>query len=129
MKGITQLVSTAVFICCIAGALSCTAQNKSAKSRLAQTRQGLNRTSRTKALLQGTWWGQEYDEHAVFLIDGDSINYIEHFDKFRYKLSGNTFDLATKQLHYKEIILKLTKDSLIFKEVPAGTISRYWKGD
>src|ERR1700730_12775283 len=75
---------------------------------------------KTKKLLQGAWFGVEYDEHAVFDIEGDSITYIDDFNKFKYLISKDTFDLKTTQFHYKELILKLTPDSLIFKEVPSG---------
>lgn len=110
-----------LFICCLGCAMLCAAQSK-LKQKTA------SKTEHAKALLQGAWWGSEYDEHAVFTIDGDEITYIEHFDKFRYKLSGDTFDLITKQPHYKEIIVKLTKDSLVLRELPSKEISRYWRG-
>lgn len=44
------------------------------------------KTKREKALLQGSWFGKEYDEHAVFFALGDSIVYVEHFDTFKYEL-------------------------------------------
>jgi len=80
-----------------------------------------------KKLMQGAWFGVEYDEHAVFSIDGDSITYIDDFSKFKYKVTKDTFELQTTQPHYKELILRISPDSLIFKEVPSGSISKYWR--
>jgi len=89
----------------------------------------MQNTKETKNLLQGNWWGTEYDEHAVFYIQGDTINYVEHFDRFKYLIRKDTFDLDTKQPHYKSLILRLTKDSLILKYLPGGEISKYWRQD
>jgi len=82
-----------------------------------------------KNLLEGAWFGSEDDDAAVFSIDGDTIMYIDDFSKFKYKVTKDTFEIQTIQLHYKEIIVKLNADSLIFKEVPSGEISKYWKGN
>jgi hypothetical protein len=81
----------------------------------------------TLILLQGTWFGEEYDAHAVFYITGDTISYIEHFDKFKYLISKDTFDIYTANPHYKQLILKLTKDSLVVQDLPSKKISKYWK--
>jgi hypothetical protein len=107
----------------ITGIISCACQNNRS-----MTTKEFN-SSNSKTLLQGAWFGKEYDEHAVFLIEGDSINYIEHFDKFKYRVSRDTFEILTTQPHYKELILKLGKDSLILKELPSGEINKYWKSE
>lgn len=82
-----------------------------------------------KNLLQGAWFGAEDDDAAIFSIDGDSVMYIDDFSKSKYRVTKDTFELQTTQPHYKELIIKLNEDSLIFKEVPSGEISRYWKSN
>jgi hypothetical protein len=77
-------------------------------------------------LFQGAWFGAESD-NAVFSVMGDTITYIDDFARFGYRITKDTFELQTTQLHYKELIIKLTPDSLVFKEVPSGEISRYWR--
>ena len=86
-----------------------------------------NMNSSSKKLLQGSWFGKEYDEHAVFRIDGDSINFVEHFDKLKYRLSKDTFEIVTRESHTKQVIIRLTKDSLIVKDAVSGLVSKYWK--
>jgi hypothetical protein len=80
-----------------------------------------------KSLLQGSWFGKESDDAAVFSIYGDTITYIDDFSKFKYTITKDTFELKTTQPHYKMLFLKLTQDSLIFKELPSMEIDRYWK--
>jgi hypothetical protein len=89
--------------------------------------QALAQTKHEKKLLQGAWFGKESDDAAVFYIDPDSVTYIEDFAKFKYTISKDTFDIITNEPHYKEIIIKLTEDSLILKELPSMEINRYWK--
>jgi hypothetical protein len=121
----TSLLSKFVSLFIIAGFIFFCHGNKQAVT----TGKFNSSLSNTEKLLQGSWFGKEYDEHAVFNIDGDSINYIEHFDKFKYRISKDTFDILTDQPHYKEIILKLTKDSLVLKELPGNEINKYWKSN
>jgi hypothetical protein len=80
-----------------------------------------------KKLMQGSWFGAENDDAAVFYIGGDSITYIDDFAKFKYTLVKDTFDLKTTEMHYKELILRISPDSLILKEVPSGEINKYWR--
>lgn len=86
-----------------------------------------SRTNSIKLLLLGCWFGKEFNEHAVFSIRGDTITYIEDFSNFKYSISKDAFDLLTKEPHYKQIILKLTKDSLVLKDLPSQEISKYWR--
>jgi hypothetical protein len=86
-----------------------------------------SRTDSIKLLLQGSWFGKEFNEHAVFSIRGDTITYIDDFSNFKYSISKDTFNLLTKEPHYKQIILKLTKDSLVLKDLPGQEISKYWR--
>jgi hypothetical protein len=80
-----------------------------------------------KKLMQGSWFGAENDDAAVFYIGGDSITYIDDFAKFKYTVVKDTFDLKTTEMHYKELILRISPDSLILKEVPSGAINKYWR--
>src|ERR1700722_14988299 len=76
-----------------------------------------------KKLMQGSWFGAEDDDAAVFYIGGDSITYIDDFAKFKYIVNKDTFDLKTTEMHYKELILRISPDSLILKELPSGEIN------
>jgi len=82
-------------------------------------------------LLQGAWFGEEYDEHAAFYIKDDSINYIEHFEKYKYFISNDTLDILTNPNTFKVdfIISKLTKDSLTLKDMRFSEAQKkkYWK--
>jgi hypothetical protein len=80
-----------------------------------------------KASLQGSWFGKEYEEHAVFSIQGDSINYIEHPGKFAFSIYWDTLDIISQEGHNKQIILKSTKDSLFLKDAGNGEVMKYWR--
>ena len=86
-------------------------------------------TKEIKKLMQGAWFGAEDDDAAVFSVDGDTVMYTDDFSKFKYRVAKDTFEIQTTQPHYKELIIKLNEDSLIFKEIPSGEISRYWKSN
>ncbi len=89
-----------------------------------------NKVDSIKIHLQGAWFGKEYDEHATFYIKGDTISYIEHFEKYKYLVSNDTLHILTKALSYKEfIILKLSNDSLILQNKEHGEveIEKYWQ--
>ena len=89
-----------------------------------------NKVDSIKILLQGAWFGQEYDEHATFYINGDTISYIEHFDKYKYLISNDTLRLLTTANNYKEFsILKLTTDSLKLQSLEHGEVltEKYWR--
>lgn len=89
-----------------------------------------SRADTIKMFLQGSWFGKEYDEHAVFYIKDDTISYVEHFDKFKYLISNDTFDILNTVPNYKEfIILQLTKDSLILQDIGHREVwtEKYWR--
>ncbi|MFL5753666.1 MAG: hypothetical protein ACJ76F_09680 [Bacteroidia bacterium] len=80
-----------------------------------------------KASLQGSWFGKEYEEHAVFSIQGDSISYVEHPGKYVFSIYWDTLDIIAPEGHIKQIILKSTKDSLLLKDAGNGEVMKYWK--
>ncbi len=89
-----------------------------------------NKVDSIKILLQGSWFGEEYDEHAVFYIKDDTISYIEHFDKYKYSISNDTLDILTEVPNFKEfVIMQLTKDSLILKDIAHDEVQtkKYWR--
>lgn len=93
----------------------------------------------TLKMLQGSWFGQESD-NAIFSIQGDTLTYIDSFEKYKILISKDTFDIKDANPHYNQLILKLTSDSLIVRDLPnkkldamlmdeatGGKIVRYWK--
>lgn len=91
----------------------------------------ITKTDSIKTLLQGAWFGQEYDEHAVFYVKGDTISYIEHFDRYKYSISKDSIDIITNPNTFRVdfIIKKLTKDSLIMDDMRFAEVERktYWR--
>lgn len=92
---------------------------------LATTAQSDKKVSKTKDLLQGSWFDNN-DDNAEFFIIGDSIGYPDDMSKYKYTLKNDTLDIVTTQPHYKQVIQKITEDSLIIKNLPDKSISRYW---
>jgi len=80
-------------------------------------------------LLQGSWFGKDFDEHAVFSIQGDAITYVDDFSTFKYAISKDTFEIVAKEPHYKQIIIILTKDSLVLRDIVSHKISKYWRSN
>jgi len=77
--------------------------------------------------MQGAWFSKDDDDAAIFFIGDDSITYIDDFAKFKYTIVKDTFDLKTDEPHYKELILRISPDSLILRELPSGDINKYWR--
>ena len=95
----------------------------------------------TLSMLQGSWFGKESD-NAIFSIEGDTLTYIDSFKKFKILILKDTFDIQTTESHYNQVILKLTHDSLIVRNLPnkkedamlmedaaGGKIVKYWKNN
>lgn len=90
-------------------------------------------------MLQGGWFNEESADlgSAIFYINGDSLQDLDTMDKFKLLISKDTFDIKDAKPHYVEIILKLTSDSLIVRDIPnkkmenstGGKIVRYWKNN
>lgn len=89
----------------------------------------VTQAKKSMQLIQGAWFGKEYEEHAVFLIDGDSITYIEHFDKFKFKIKSSVFDIISADPHHPLRILILRDDSLVFQDSTDGEILRYGRNN
>lgn len=78
-----------------------------------------------KTLLQGSWFDKNSD-NAEFFIQGDSLGDVDALQKTKYILKGDTLDLITNKPYVKQILLKLSKDSLIVQNLPDMSVSRYW---
>jgi hypothetical protein len=96
-----------------------------ALSTLTVNAQKSTKEIKAKDLLQGSWFDNN-DDNAEFFIIGDSIGYPDDMSKYKYTLKNDTLDILTTQPHYKQVIQKITEDSLIMKNLPDRTISRYW---
>jgi hypothetical protein len=82
-----------------------------------------------KILLQGSWFDKDSKDlgSAIFSVMGDSVTYPDGFNRFKYTLSDDIFDIQTKGPHTGQRILKLTKDSLVLQDVSTKEIIHYWK--
>ncbi len=97
---------------------SCKTENKvdpiSLKNKEIQKRE-LNKKYINKIFLDGVW-AEEEEENALFIIAEDSIRYVDNMDKsYLVKLHKDTLVFFLKNFKFKGEILKLTKDSLIYK--------------
>jgi hypothetical protein len=99
------------------------AQNKNEKSIMIQIPSEKDSVIK---YMQGSWFGIEYEEHAVFTVKGDIMMDVEHFEKHKYGISNDTLCIRTGNTVYRELILKLTLDSLIVKELETPNIYKYW---
>ena len=66
-------------------------------------------------ILEGAW-GNEQDGNALFYIEGDSIYYTERQESpYSIEIKGNTFSVDYEGYSSKSEVVKLTKDSLVYK--------------
>jgi hypothetical protein len=77
-------------------------------------------------LLQGVWAFNE-EENALYEISGDSIYYVEHSEAMiPYNLVRDTLEIMYDGFSTKNIIQKLTNDSLVFK-TEIGEVNRLYR--
>lgn len=73
-------------------------------------------------------WAENEEDNAWFIIKGDSIQNVEHDNKMCFKISGDTLVIYYVDFIGTSIILKHTKDSLIFRNED-NSISKLYNRD
>jgi hypothetical protein len=82
-----------------------------------------NKTAITKNSIEGIWTDGS-SENASFEIDADSIYYLEHNEKFRYELKGDSIHILYPEDPYSAR-LYFVGDTLFMNA--ASDNSKFWK--
>lgn len=79
-------------------------------------------------LLEGVWWSDPEDIHALFFIDGDSLYYVEEQDQpFFMIVRDGMLSMARDSGVFRFEVKKLTEDSLILFNAEMNRLTKLYK--
>jgi hypothetical protein len=89
-----------------------------------------NSNRSNKDLLQGEWWLDPTDTQALFKIHGDSLYYTDQPDHpFLVRIAGEIIVFSQDGIDTRFTLVKLTKDTLAYRDFGLDEIVYFTKGE
>ncbi len=97
------------------------------RNELKDTSRSPGKKAELKYEIEGIW-AESLEENPWFKIEGDSIMNIEHGDKMKFIVSGDTLLIDYGNDVGWHLIIKLTEDSLVLKN-RNGSLSKLYRSN